>query len=508
MISSKTTSAAPQIILPPPPPARPTVATSFLAGSKLSDEWFLGTVMIDMAIIGYESIGPVIIHDLSTKKGPKDGILSGAGAGCMFETGVPIPVANAADSDEVVFEKWKSYGHQVQSSRKVIRNAVEDLLAGIMPTPFELPPLIPLGPFACAVSINPSCCSCTSLAHWIETGRLEKRKGSCGPLGFLLREASKSLERIRAKAKDKHWPVPSGAVGMIGPASKNMDGAILLKQLRKLNPNLPITAEMCGVTGGAGQNIDASIVLHQLRERFPDLIVTAEMCGMTGGAGQNIDASIVSANLPLMKRNPSQYSGSIRNHLKEQQAQHQNLIDLGVHFSVDGKACTPCEAHLELELKLKSLNSDKASTSASFSLQKAYERMGEQGNLRLVKVCSKLPTPTSPGENGFDIYAYLPPPALSTAQSASSSNGSSVVQEPVQPSAFTALMSSTGGPIKRTVSYNTARQAHTASRNGSFKCTWPGCTMAPFPRQDNMKNHLKLHTEGSNDVKRGRPSHK
>jgi hypothetical protein len=134
--------------------------------------------------------------------------------------------------------------------------------------------------------------------------------------------------------------------------------------------------------------------------------------------------------------------------------------------------------------------------------------MGEKGNLRFVKVCSKLATPTSPGEKGFDIFAYFPSPALSTAQSASNSDGSSVVQEPVQPSALTALMSSTGGPIKRTVSYNTARQAHTASRNGSFKCTWPGCTMAPFPRQDNMKNHLKRHKEGSNEVKKGRPSHK
>jgi hypothetical protein len=144
----------------------------------------------------------------------------------------------------------------------------------------------------------------------------------------------------------------------------------------------------------------------------------------------------------------------------------------------------------------------------SYFLDKAFECMGEKGNLRFVKVCSKLATPTSPGEKGFDIFAYFPPPALSTAQSASNSDGSSVVQEPVQPSALTALMSSTGGPIKRTVSYNTARQAHTASRNGSFKCTWPGCTMAPFPRQDNMKNHLKRHKEGSNEVKKGRPSHK
>ena len=232
------------------------------------------------------------------------------------------------------------------------------------------------------------------------------------------------------------------------------------------------------------------------------------MVDMAGAPGRDMDAALHNADLPLMLKDPSQYPGIQRTHIKEQQAQHKKLMDQGVLFYVNGKACTPCDAHLELELKLKSLNSSNASNSASFSLQKAYERMGEKGNLRLVKVCSKHPTTTSPGEKGFDIYAYYPPPPLSTAQLASSSNGSSVVQEPVQPSAFTALMSSTGGPIKRTVSYNTARQAHTASRNGSFKCTWPGCTMAPFPRQDNMKNHLKLHTEGSNDVKRGRPSHK
>jgi len=425
--------AAPQIILPPPPPARPTVATSFLAGSKLSDEWFLGTVMIDMAIIGYESIGPVIIHDLSTKKGPKDGILSGAGAGCMFETGVPIPVANAADSDEVVFEKWKSYGHQLQSSRKVIRNAVENLLAGIMPTPFALPPLIPLGPFAYAVSINPSSSSCTSLAHQIETIGLEKRKGSCGPLGFLLREASKSLERIRAMAKDEHWPVPSGAVGMIGPAGKNMD------------------------------------------------------------------ASIVSANLPLMKRNPSLYSGFPRNNLEEQQAQHRNLIAQGVLFSVDGKARTPFQAHLELELELKRLHTQSPSFSASFSLQKAYERMGEKGNARLLRVCSTHATSTSPGEKGFDIYAYYPPPALSSAQSASSSIDSSVVQEPMRPSAFSLLMSSTGAPLKRTVGH---------VRNDNAKCPWPGCTHPPFSRTTDMKRHFNSHTVGSTEVKSGGAGHK
>jgi len=431
--------AAPQIILPPPPPARPTVATSFLAGSKLSDEWFLGTVMIDMAIIGYESIGPVIIHDLSTKKGPKDGILSGAGAGCMFATGVPIPVANAADSDEVVFEKWKSYGHQVQSSRKVIRSAVESLLAGIMPTPFKLPPSIPLGPFAYAVSINPSCCSCTSLAHQIETGRLEKRKGSCGPMGFLMREAGKSLERIRAMANDEHWPVPSGAVGM------------------------------------------------------------------PGAPGRTMDAALHNADLPLMRKDPGKYPGIQRTLLEEQQAQHQNLINLGVLFSVNGEACTPCEAHLELELKLKSLNSYNASTSASFSLQKAKERMGEQGNLRLVNVCSKQPTATSLGEKGFDIYAYYPPPPLSTAQSTSSSDGSSVVQEPVQPSAFTALMSSAGGPIKRTVIRN---RAPCPSRNGSFKCTWPGCTHPTFSQSYNRDRHFNSHTVGSTDVKSGGAGHK
>jgi hypothetical protein len=589
---------APQIILPPPLPPRPTVATSFLAGSKLSDEWFLGTVMIDMAIIGYESIGPVIIHDLSTKKRPKDGILSGAGAGCMFETGVPIPVANAADSDEVVFEKWKNYGHQVQSSRKVIRSAVEDLLAGIMPTPFELPPSIPLGPFASAVSINPSCCSCTSLAHQIETIGLEKRKGSCGPLGQLLSEASMSLERIRAKANDKHWPVPSGAVGMIGPAGQNMDGAILLKQLRKLNPNLPITAEMCGVTGGAGQNIDASILLKRLRKLYPDLIVTAEMCGMTGGAGQNIDASItlqeyrahdpdlvitaemvnmtgasgrsmdasnmlharrrespdevfsaadvgmpgasgrsmdasnklharrrespgqaVSAadvgmpgatgismdaalhnvGLPLMRRDPSQYTGFARKNLEDQQAQHRNLIARGVLFSVDGNVCTPCEAHQFLELELKNQNSNSASHWASHSLYRAVECMGKPGDAKFFKVCSKHATSTSPGVKGFDIYAYYPPPALSSAQSASSSIDSNVVQEPVRPSAFSLLKPSTGAPLKRTVG---------RVRNDNAKCPWPGCTLPPFSRTLNMTRHFNSHTEGSTEVKSGGASHK
>jgi hypothetical protein len=223
------------------------------------------------------------------------------------------------------------------------------------------------------------------------------------------------------------------------------------------------------------------------------------MCGMTDGAGKNIDAAIVSANLPLMKRNPSQYSGSVRNHLKEQQAQHQNLIDLGVHFSVDGKACTPCEAHLELELKLKSLNTRDPSTSASFSLQKAYERMGEQGNLRFVKVCYKHPTATSPGVEGFDIYAYYPPPALSSAQSASSSIDSNVVQEPVRPSAFSLLKPSTGAPLKRTVG---------RVRNDNAKCPWPGCTLPPFSRTLNMTRHFNSHTEGSTEVKSGGASHK
>jgi len=410
-------------------PARPTVATSFLAGSKLSDEWFLGTVMIDMATIGFKSIGPVTIHDLATKKGPKDGILSGAGAGCMFGTGVPIPVANAADSDEVVFEKWKIYGHQVQSSRKVIRSAVESLLAGIMPTPFILPPSIPLGPFAYAVSINPSSSSCTSLAHWIETGRLEKRKGSCGPMGFLLREASKSLERIRAMANDKHWPVPSGAVGMIGPA------------------------------------------------------------------GQNMNAAIQNDGLPLMMRNPSLYPGSFcTTQLKEQQAQHKELMDQGVLFSVDGNVCTPCEAHEFLELELKSMKSDQASFFASRSLNWAVERMGKPGNAKFLKVCSTHATSTTPGVKGFDIYAYYPPPALSTAQSASSSIDSSVVQEPVRPSAFSLLMSSTGAPLKRTVG---------RVQNDNAKCPWPGCTHPHFSRTTSMTRHFNSHKVGSTEVKSG-----
>jgi len=651
VILSKTTSSA------------SSGKTSFPAGSKLLPEWSLGLVKINMTALGFSTIGPVTIHDLC-KPRPNDPFPSDVGAGSMFGSGVPIPTTNDGDSKEAIIKKWTDYGDQVQAERFVIRNAVEDLLAGFMPFPFAFPSPIELGPFALKVSNNPSSSSCTAIAHWIETGRLEKRKGSCGPLGQLLSEASKSLERIRAKANDKHWPVPSGAVGMIGPAGKNMDGAILLKQLRMLNPNLPITAEMCGVTGGAGQNIDASILLKRLRKLYPDLIVTAEMCGMTGGAGQNMDASITlqeyraldpdlivtaemcgmtggagqnmdasitlqeyraldpdlvitaemvnmtgapgrsmdasnvlharrrespdevfsaedvgmpgatgltmnasiklsdlrrlfpgrdfsaaevgmpggagrnidasiklrdlrdlypdlivtaemcgmtgatgiamdaalhNADLPLMRREPSQYTGFPRKNLKEQQAQHRNLIAQGVHFYVDGKARTPCQAHLELELKLKSLNTREPSTTASFSLQKAYERMGEKGNLRLVKVCSKHATSTSPGVKGFDIYAYFPPPALSSVQSASSSIGSNVVQEPVRPSAFSLLKPSTGAPLKRTVGH---------VRNDNAKCPWPGCTHPPFSLTTDMKRHFNSHTEGSTEVKRGGASHK
>ena len=109
---------------------------------------------------------------------------------------------------------------------------------------------------------------------------------------------------------------------------------------------------------------------------------------MAGAPGRDMDAALHNADLPLMLKDPSQYPGIQRTHIKEQQAQHKKLMDQGVLFYVNGKACTPCDAHLELELKLKSLNSSNASNSASFSLQKAYERMGEKGNLRLVKACS------------------------------------------------------------------------------------------------------------------------
>jgi len=220
---------------------------------------------------------------------------------------------------------------------------------------------------------------------------------------------------------------------------------------------------------------------------------------MTGASGRTMDASLHNADLPLMLKDPSQYPGIQRTHIKEQQAQHKNLIDLGVRFYVNGEARTPCEAHLELELKLKSLNSENASNSASFSLQKAYERMGGKGNLRFVKVCSKQSTSNSPGVEGFDIYAYFPPPALSAAQSASSSIDSSVVQEPVRPSAFSLLMSSTGAPLKRTVGH---------VRNDNAKCPWPGCTHPLFPRRTNMTRHFNSHTVGSTDVKVGGAGHK
>jgi len=299
---------APQIILPPPPPARPTVATSFPAGSKLPPEWGLGLVKINMTALGFSTIGPVTIHDLC-KPRPNDPFPSDVGAGSMFGSGVPIPTTNDGDSEEAIIQKWTDYGDQVQAERFVIRNAVEDLLAGIMPFPFAFPSPIELGHFALKVSNNPSSSSCTAIAHWIESGRLEKRKGSCGPLGQLLSEASKSLERIRAKAKDKHRPVPSGAVGMFGPA---------------------------------GQNMNASIKLKEYRALYPDLIVTAEMCGMTGATGIAMNAAIENADLPLMQKVPSQYSGRSRNNLEEQQAQHRNLIAQGVLFSVDGKKRTPC----------------------------------------------------------------------------------------------------------------------------------------------------------------------
>ncbi len=220
---------------------------------------------------------------------------------------------------------------------------------------------------------------------------------------------------------------------------------------------------------------------------------------MAGAPGRAMDAALHNADLPLMLKDPSQYPGIQRTHIKEQQAQHKKLMDQGVLFYVDGKVCTPCQAHLELELKLKSLNSDKASTSASFSLQKAYERMGEKGNLRLVKACSTHATSTSPGEKGFDIYAYYPPPALSAAQSASSNIDSNVVQEPVRPSAFSLLKPSTGAPLKRTVGH---------VRNDNAKCPWPGCTHPPFSLTTDMKRHFNSHTEGSTEVKRGGASHK
>jgi hypothetical protein len=362
--------------------------------------------------------------------------------------------------------------------------------------------------------------------------------GMPGATGLAM-DASIKLSDLRRLFPGRDFS--AAEVGMPGGAGRNIDASIKLRALRDLYPDLIVTAEMCGVTGGAGQNIDASIKLQEYRALDPDLIVTAEMCGMTGAPGRsmdasnmlhvlrtespgqavsaadvgmpgppgkNMDAALHNADLPLMQKDPSQYSSTVRTQLEEQQAQHKKLMDQGVLFSVDGNVCTPCKAHQFLELKLKSLNSDNASSSASFSLQKAYERMGEQGNLRLVKVCSKFATPTSPGVKGFDIYAYYPPPPLSTAQSASSSDGGSVVQEPVQPSAFTALMSSTGGPIKRTVCYDTARQAHNPSRNGSFKCTWPGCTSATFSRPDSRDRHFNRHTEGSTVIKKGRPSHK
>jgi len=83
----------------------------------------------------------------------------------MFGSGVPIPTTNDGDSEEAIIQKWTDYGDQVQAERFVIRNAVEDLLAGIMPFPFAFPSPIELGPFALKVSNNPSSSSCTSLAQ-------------------------------------------------------------------------------------------------------------------------------------------------------------------------------------------------------------------------------------------------------------------------------------------------------------------------------------------------------
>jgi len=231
----------------------------------------------------------------------------------------------------------------------------------------------------------------------------------------------------------------------------------------------------------------------------PNFSVPAGAVGMPGSTGRMMDAALHNANFPLMKRNPSLYPGNVSTQLEEQQAQHKKLMDQGVLFSVDGNVCTPCKAHQFLELKLKSLNSDNASSSASFSLQKAYERMGEKGNLRFVKVCSTHATSTSPGVKGFDICAYIPPPALSSAQSASSSIGSNVVQEPVRPSAFSLLMSSTGAPLKRTVG---------RVQNDNAKCPWPGCTHPPFSRTPSMTRHFNSHTVGSTDVKVGGAGHK
>jgi len=353
--------------------------------------------------------------------------------------------------------------------------------------------------------------------------------GMPGATGLAM-DASIKLSDLRRLFPGRDFS--AAEVGMPGGAGRNIDASIKLRDLRDLYHDLVITAEMCSMTGAPGLAVDASIKLSDLRRLSPDGVFSAADVGMPGAAGRAMDASnmlhvlrtespgqavsaadvgmpgapgramnaaLHNAYLPLMQKDPRLYSGRSRNNLEEQQAQHRNLNAQGVLFSVDGKARTPCQAHLELELKLKSLNTRQPSASASFSLQKAYERMGEKGDLRLVKVCSKQATSTSPGEVGFDIYAYYPPPALSTAQSASSSIDSNVVQEPMRPSAFSLLKPSTGAPLKRTVGH---------VRNDNAKCPWPGCTRPPFSLTTDMKRHFNSHTVGSTEVRRGGAGHK
>jgi hypothetical protein len=373
--------------------------------------------------------------------------------------------------------------------------------AGRYPPEDTSTPFVPLpGTLAARVSLpNSGCSSAVMFANQLETTGFRRAPNGMGPGKALAEMASKSLKEIRRIRGDPNFRVPAGAVGMPGATGLAMDASIKLSDLRRLFPGRDVSAAEVGMPGATGLAMDASIKLSDLRRLSSDGVFSAADVGMPGAPGRTMDAALHNADLPLMLRAPGLYPGIQRTHIKEQQAQHQNLINLGVRFYVNGEACTPCQAHRELELKLKSLNTRQPSTSASFSLQKAYERMGEKGDLRLVKVCSKHPTATSPGEKGFDIYAYYPPPALSSAQSASSSIDSNVVQEPVRLSAFSLLKPSTGAPLKRTVG---------RVRNDKVKCTWPGCTHPPFSRTTDMKKHFNSHTVGSTEVKRNGAGHK